>query len=137
LVEGIQGWKPGRSRLSPQRCLTGSADRVADVAMLLLQRGDDWPQHFDNAGTCRTLGPTAARAPEAPWPNRPRGGSGRGLHPCVTHARPQGLPPLQELPVGALRLGHPTGLARCQPPLHVASDGPHLPGTGRVGQGPT
>ena len=86
--------------------------------MLLLQRGHHRHHRFDKAGAFRALGPKAPLAPEDPWPNRPLGGVVRGLHPVVPHERPQGLPQLEQLPAGALRLGHPTRLARFQQPLH-------------------
>jgi hypothetical protein len=104
--------------------------------MLRLQRRHHHPPRVDHAGALGALGPTVSLAPEDPWPHRPLGGVGRGLHPVMTHARPQGLPPLHDLPAGALRLGNPTCLPRFPPPLHGAPDWPHRPGNGRVRQHP-
>ena len=66
--------------------------------MLLLERRHHRHHRFDKAGALRALGPKAPLAPEHPWPNRPLGGVVRGLHPFVTHERPQGLPQLQRSP---------------------------------------
>ena len=126
----------GRRRWPAERGLTGGGDRGEDMARWRLQRGHPRPQRFDTAGACRALGPQAPLAPEAPWPNRPLGGVGRGRPPGVPHDRPQGLPPLAQRPAGALRLGPPTRLARCQQPLPCLPHGPHRAGQGPLGPRP-
>jgi hypothetical protein len=85
--------------------------------MWLLQRGHHRHHRCDKVGAFRTLGPKVPRAPEDPGPNRPLGGVVRRLHPCVSDERPQGLPQLEQLPAGALRLGRPTRLPYVQQPL--------------------
>lgn len=136
LFEVSRGGKHGWRRFPAEGCLAGGCDIGEDVAMLLLQRGHHGHHRFDNASACRAWGPQAPLAPEDRWPHRPLGGVVRGLHPCGPYERPQGLPPREQLPAGALRCGHPTGLARFQPWLHFAPPGPHRAGKGRLGHRP-
>jgi hypothetical protein len=72
--------------------------------MLLLQRGDDGHDRFDKPRAFCTLRPEATLAPEDPWTDRSFGRVVRRLHVCMAHERPQGLPPLEDLPT------HPFGL---------------------------
>ena len=103
--------------------------------MRLLQRGHHGHHGCDNAGTLRALGPKAPLAPEHAWPHGPLGGVVRGFHPVVTDECPQGLPPRQDGPAGALRRGHPTRLTRFPQPLHVAPDRPPIPSNDWVRDG--
>ena len=134
MIQGMRCWKQGRSRLPAERRLTGGGNRVEDIAMLLLERGHHRHHRCNKARALHTLRPKAPLAPQDPWPNRPLGGVVRGFHPFVTHERPQGLPQLKQLPAGAFGLGHPTALARVQPPLHCLPHRPHRAGKGPMGQ---
>jgi hypothetical protein len=75
---GLPCWTQGRSRLSPERCRTGSSD-IGEEMVGLLRRGHHPHQRVDHAGAHRALGPNAPLAPEDARPNRPLGGGGAGL----------------------------------------------------------
>jgi hypothetical protein len=71
-----------------------------------------------------------------PRTNCPIGRSIRRLYLDVAHHRPQSLAPLEPLSASPFGLGHPTGLARFQPPLHFAPDRPPIRGIARRSQRP-
>ncbi len=58
----------GRGRLPAQRCLARGCQRVEDMPMRRLERGDDGHHRFHNPGALWAVGPKAALAPEhAAW----------------------------------------------------------------------
>lgn len=104
--------------------------------MLWLERG--YPRHhgFHNTRAVDALRPQTAFALEYPRTNCPIGRSIRRLYLEVAHHRLQSLAPLEPLSAGPFGLGHPTGLARFQPPLHFAPDRPPIRGIARRSQRP-
>src|SRR5919106_4577226 len=132
LLAFSRGWKQGRCRLAPQRCLTCGRQIVEDIAVLLLERRHDSHHRFHEPGPLWTVGPKTPLAPEDAGPYRSFRRVIGGLYLRVPHEGPQGLTPLEDLPAGAFGLGAPTGLARLQQPLHLPSDWLHVgPQAGR------
>src|SRR5919197_6725064 len=134
LNEMIRGWQQRRCGVAAPRRRTRSSQIIEDITVLLFERGYYRHHRFHKPGALGALGPKAPLAPEDPWPNGPLGGVVRGLHPLVTHKRPQGLPSLENLPTDPFRLWDATGLPLFEQPLHLAPDRPHIAGKARVGQ---
>jgi hypothetical protein len=130
----IRGWQQRRCGVAAPRRRTRSSQIVEDMTVLLCARGHHRHHRVHQPGALGALGPTAPLPPADPWPNGPLGGVVRGLHPFVTHKRPQGLPSLEHLPTDPCRLGDTPGLPVFEPPRHLAPDRPPIAGKARVGQ---
>ena len=130
----IRGWQQRRCGVAAPRRLIRSSQIIEDMTVLLCERGHHRHHRIHQPGALGALGPNAPLAPEGPWPNGPLGGVVRGLHPVVTHKRPQGLPSLEHLPTDPCRLWDATGLPLFEPPLHLAPDRPHRAGNACMGQ---
>src|SRR5919108_514347 len=95
-----------------ERRLTGNRQIGEDVAMLLLKCGYHGHHGFDKARPLGTLRAKAAFAPEHAGPNGPLRRIVCRFHPDMAHERPQGLPPLEDVPTRPFRLRHATGVSR-------------------------
>ena len=104
--------------------------------MLLCERGHPRHHRVYTPGALRAVGPKAALAPAHAGAHGPLGHMVGRLPPCMPHERPQGLPPLEDLPTWPFRLRDATGVSRFEPPLYRTSDGPHLAGETRLRQRP-
>jgi hypothetical protein len=126
----------GRGRLAAPRRLPCGCPIVEDVARLVLARGHHRHHRFHKPGALRAVAPKAALAPAHAAANGPLGRMAGRLHLCLPHERPQGLPPLADLPTRPFRLRDAPGLPRVEPPLSLTANGPPRAGATRVRQCP-